>query len=45
MSTLKRLVSAYDKNGDKEYKAQLEKVKEFSVNFYKDFDFTLITHF
>jgi hypothetical protein len=38
MSTLKRLVSAYDKNGDKEYKAQLEKVKESSVNFYKNFD-------
>ena len=38
MGTLKRLVTAYEKNGDKGYFEILGRVKDFSADFYKDFD-------
>lgn len=38
MNTLKRLVSAYEKNGEKGYNDLLPKVKDFSTGFYQDFD-------
>lgn len=38
MNTLKRLVSAFEKNGEKGYLELLPKVKDFSSSFYQDFD-------
>lgn len=38
MNVLKRLVNAYEKNGISEYNNMLIKVKNYSSDFYKDFD-------
>jgi len=38
MNTLKRLVNAYEKNGEKGYNDMLPKVEDFSAGFYQDFD-------
>lgn len=41
MSNYKRLVSAYEKNGEKGYQDQLAKIKTSLADFYKDFDSTI----
>lgn len=38
MGILKRLVNAYEKNGDKGYNDMLQRVKDNTAGFYKDFD-------
>lgn len=38
MATLRRLVNAYEKNGEAGYNELLPNVKIFSTNFYNDFD-------
>ncbi len=38
MATLRRLVNAYEKNGEAGYNELLLNVKTFSTNFYNDFD-------
>lgn len=38
MGGLKRMISAYEKNGEAGYKEQLARVQNFIPEFYKDFD-------
>jgi len=38
MSVLKRLVNAYEKNGEAGYSDMLKRVTDYSIDFYKDFD-------
>lgn len=38
MGGLKRLVTAYEKNGEQGYQEQLKRVTDFLPEFYKDFD-------
>lgn len=38
MATLRRLVTAYEKNGENGYKDLLPRIQSFSTDFYNDFD-------